>query len=64
MPHVYNNDTVLQKLEQAIQDLGELQGDGAPHRQKMMQFLREAVDECREFGRAYDQKLTRQLSRV
>ena len=64
MPHVYNNDTVLQKLEQAIQDLGELQGDGAPQRQKMIEFLRGAVNECREFGQAYDQRLTRELSRV
>lgn len=64
MGHLYDNIVALQKMEQAIRDLGELNGDSAPQLQKLIQFLREAVDECREFGRVYDQQRVRQLSRV
>lgn len=62
MPNLYNDRTMLQKLEQAIQDLGELEGQGDPQHQKLMQFLRETVEECREYGRVYGQPLTQQLS--
>lgn len=62
MPNLHDDQAVLQKLEQAIQDLGELDGEGAPQRQKLMQFLREAVEECREHGRTYDRHLAQQFS--
>lgn len=63
MPNLYNDRVLLQKLEQAIQDLGELEGQGDPQHQKLMQFLRETVEECREYGRVYDQPLRQQFSR-
>ena len=64
MPNLYNDRVLLQKLEQAIQDLGELEGRGDPQHQKLMQFLRETVEQCREYGRVYDQPLGQQSSRA
>jgi hypothetical protein len=60
MPHLYNDQVVLQKMEKAIQDLAEVPGEGS---RKLRDFLREAVAECREDSRRYDEKLLRQLSR-
>ena len=57
MPNLYDDRVLLQKFEQAIQDLGELEGRRDPQRQKLMQFLRETVEESRELGRVYDQSL-------
>ena len=59
MPHVYNDFVLLGKLEQAIEDLADVPDESA---QRLRRFLREAVAECREFSRVYDEGLLRQLS--
>lgn len=59
MPHLYNDYVVLRKMEQAIDDLAAIPDEGA---QKLRRFLREAVAERREYSRAYDERLLRQIS--
>jgi hypothetical protein len=56
MPAIYNNAVALRKMEQAIQDLSEVQAEGV---QKLRQFLIEAVAESRGHSRAYDERLLR-----
>lgn len=59
MPHIYNDFVLLGKLEQAIEDLADVPDEGA---QRLRCFLREAVAECREYSRIYDEKLLRHVS--
>jgi hypothetical protein len=59
MPHIYNDFVLLGKLEQAIDDLADVPNEGA---QKLRRFLREAVAECREYSRIYDERLLRRVS--
>lgn len=56
MPTVYNNAVALRKMEQAIQDLADVQAEGV---QKLRQFLIEAVAESRGHSRACNEKLLR-----
>lgn len=62
MNNVYNDQLAIVKLEQAIQDLQELQGDATPQRDKLIHFLRNAVEECQGYSRSYEQRLTERFS--
>ena len=56
MPTIYNNAVALRKMEQAIQDLADVQADGV---QKLRQFLIDAVAESRGHSRVHDERLLR-----